>query len=111
ARRARRLLPALGFMMLGIAIYCAVWAAPTELGRIRGDSIATLLYVANWHAIFTHESYFELFATPSPLRHAWTLAVEEQFYLLWPMAFAVIIAWRKRATPMVVLVTAVIGAC
>src|SRR6186997_600748 len=51
ARRARRLLPALFLMLLGIGIYAALIAPATELDRIRGDGLATLGYVANWHSI------------------------------------------------------------
>lgn len=110
SRRARRLLPALAFALVGIAVYAVVFAAPSELARIRTDAFATIAYVANWHAIFAHESYFEHFATPSPLRHAWTLAVEEQFYLIWPLAMFGIVAWWKKRTPVAVLVTAVVMA-
>jgi hypothetical protein len=56
-----------------------------ELHRFRGDAIASLLYVQNWHAVFTEQPYFEAFGRPSPLRHLWSLAIEEQFYLLWPL--------------------------
>jgi peptidoglycan/LPS O-acetylase OafA/YrhL len=85
ARRARRLLPALLFLMAGIVLYAAVFATPVELPRLRGDAIASLLYVANWRFVATKESYFDAFVTPSPLRHLWTLAIEEQFYLVWPL--------------------------
>jgi peptidoglycan/LPS O-acetylase OafA/YrhL len=108
ARRARRLLPALGFLLVGIAVYALVWAQPSELTRIRDDVIATVGYAANWHAIYAHESYFAAF-TPSPLRHAWTLAVEEQFYLLWPMVMALVVTRFRRHTAKAVLGIAVVG--
>ena len=84
-RRARRLLPALFLVMVGIIVYAGVFAAPGELGRIRGDSYASLGYVANWRFIFSGQSYFDQFSQPSPLRHMWSLAIEEQFYLVWPL--------------------------
>src|SRR5207253_2472623 len=61
ARRARRLLPALFLLLLGVAVYAAVWATPAELGRLRSDTWWTLAYVANWHAIVGHRSYWDVF--------------------------------------------------
>jgi len=84
-RRARRLLPALLVMLLAVAAYAAFWASPPELAGLRGDGIATLLYVANWHAIASGRSYWLQYAVPSPLEHTWSLAIEEQFYLVWPI--------------------------
>src|SRR6266508_783462 len=60
-------------------------APATGLARMRGDALATLLYVANWRFAFTHLSYFEQFGDSSPLTHMWTLGIEEQYYLLWPL--------------------------
>ena len=68
--------------------------APTvssTLSGLRGDAIATLLYVNNWHLIFAHQSYFAQFSTPSPLQHTWSLAIEEQFYLVWPLVLLVLL--------------------
>ncbi|MEI7592927.1 MAG: acyltransferase family protein [Actinomycetes bacterium] len=84
ARRARRLLPALGGLLAGVIVYAAVFAAPNQLEQIRADGLATMAYVANWHTIFSKVGYWDLFATPSPLEHMWSLAIEEQFYLIWP---------------------------
>ena len=61
---------------------------PDRIDALRGDAIASLAYVANWHFIFGHQSYFEQFQRPSLFRHLWSLAVEEQFYLFWPLVFA-----------------------
>jgi peptidoglycan/LPS O-acetylase OafA/YrhL len=110
ARRARRLLPALGGLIVGVAVYCVVFAQPSELSRIRGDAFATVGYVANWHSIATGTDYWALFRTPSPLEHTWSLAIEEQFYLVWPLVFTGLLAWRKRRTPQAVLVVAILGA-
>ncbi len=87
ARRARRLLPAL-FALL--AVVSAVWliTVPEEAARIRGDVVAALTYVTNWYQIVVRQSYFESIGRPSPLRHLWSLAVEEQFYLIWPIVLA-----------------------
>jgi peptidoglycan/LPS O-acetylase OafA/YrhL len=92
ARRARRLLPAVLLVLCGVSAYAAFAAAPTELARIRADAWATLLYFANWHSIYAEQTYWALFSTPSPLHHTWSLAIEEQFYLLWPVAMALVAA-------------------
>jgi len=84
-RRARRLLPALLVVLVGCALYSVFLADASQAAKIRGDAIASLLYVANWHFIFSGASYFDQFALPSPLRHMWSLAIEEQFYLVWPL--------------------------
>jgi peptidoglycan/LPS O-acetylase OafA/YrhL len=108
ARRARRLLPALGGVLVGVGIYCLVWADATELERIRGDALGTLAYVANWRAIFAGQDYWALFQSPSPLEHTWSLAIEEQFYLFWPLIFVGILALYRKATARAVFVVAVV---
>lgn len=96
-RRARRLFPALLSLMPAIAIYARYFAKPIELPGMRGDALATLAYVANWRSIFTNKSYWELFAAPSPLEHTWSLSIEEQFYIVWPLVVAVVLRrFRKR---------------
>ena len=108
ARRARRLLPALVVLMLGVAVYSRVIATPQELPQIRGDALATLAYSANWRSVFAHQSYFALFLSPSPLQHTWSLAIEEQFYLVWPLVFVALFAAFSRATAKAVLVTSLV---
>ncbi len=85
ARRARRLLPALLLVLLAVAVYAQWSARPETLGRLRGDMFSTLFYGANWRFISSGQSYFDLFSEASPLRHTWSLAIEEQFYLVWPL--------------------------
>jgi peptidoglycan/LPS O-acetylase OafA/YrhL len=82
-RRARRLLPALFVMLVVVAVWGSV-AEPAQVPELRGDVVASVLYVSNWWFIAQHASYFAQFGPPSPLSHLWSLAVEEQFYLLWP---------------------------
>ncbi len=108
ARRARRLLPAVTVMMLGVAAFAWFCAEPAQLGQIRGDSLATLGYVANWHQIFGHQSYFALFTGPSPLQHTWSLAIEEQFYVIWPLLVVALVAARRRGAPAAALVVSVV---
>ncbi len=95
-RRARRLLPAL-FLVLAATLTLAVVLAPDEVARLRGDTLAALGYVTNWYLILRQQSYFEAVGRPSPLLHLWSLAVEEQFYVLWPLALAAgLIVLRRR---------------
>src|SRR5262245_6606862 len=99
-RRARRLLPALLLLLVLVVTYAVVFAAPSELRTIRGDALASLGYVANWRFILTDGSYFAQFQAPSPLRHVWSLAIEEQFYLIWPLiVFAVFRLTSKKRVP------------
>ena len=102
ARRARRLLPALFALLAAVAVAWLVWH-PDEVARIRGDLAASLGYVTNWYQIIVGQSYVEALGRPSPLRHLWSLAVEEQFYLVWPVALALLVrVTRGRRTPMVI---------
>src|SRR5215213_6609200 len=86
-RRARRLLPAL-YVLLVVSLAFSVVFLPGEVAGLRGDVLAALGYVTNWYLILGQESYFEAVGRPSLLQHLWSLAVEEQFYLLWPPILA-----------------------
>jgi peptidoglycan/LPS O-acetylase OafA/YrhL len=82
-RRARRLLPALFVMLIVVSLWVAV-ADRSRLTDLRGSVWSAVLYINNWWQISQNMSYFARFAPPSPLSHLWSLAVEEQFYLIWP---------------------------
>ena len=84
ARRARRLLPALVLVLLTVGIVTALTATYTERASMRGDLLATTGYVANWHFIQT-STYFADIGVDSALEHTWSLAIEEQFYVVWPL--------------------------
>ncbi|MGZ4592304.1 MAG: acyltransferase family protein, partial [Actinomycetes bacterium] len=94
-RRARRLLPALLLMVVVVTIGARSLLPADEVRLLRGDGLAALFYVANWRMIFKGGDYFTQTAAPSPLQHTWSLGIEEQFYLLWPLLLLAVFAARK----------------
>lgn len=95
-RRVRRLLPALLLMVTAVAIGARALLPPEEVRLLRGDGMAALFYVANWRMIFRGGDYFAETAAPSPLEHTWSLGIEEQFYLLWPLVLGAVL-YRRRS--------------
>ena len=89
ARRVRRLFPALLLVLLAVSVYMRVVAPAATRSAVRLDAVSSLFYVANWRFVFSHQSYFAGSLEPSPLRHLWSLAVEEQWYLVWPLVLTV----------------------
>ena len=89
-RRARRLLPAL-FVVLVVVLVYAAFLSGQAADSIRADVLAALFYVSNWWFIASGNSYFEQFQDPSPLTHTWSLAIEEQWYLLLPLALVLLL--------------------
>lgn len=96
-RRARRLLPAVLVVLLAVAAYGLV--APQPQSRLLGDSLSTLGYVSNWWFMVSGQSYFAQFVEPSTLRHTWSLAIEEEFYILFPLVLVALLGrLRLRVT-------------
>jgi peptidoglycan/LPS O-acetylase OafA/YrhL len=93
-RRARRLLPAL-FVMLAVVAAWVTLLDRDQLPAIRGAVASSAAYVGNWWLIAQHSSYFAQFAPPMPLGHLWSLAVEEQFYLIWPWLLLLGLRWAR----------------
>ncbi|MFP5577813.1 MAG: acyltransferase family protein [Acidimicrobiia bacterium] len=85
ARRFRRLLPAAVAVIAGVVVAATFLADSGQLADLRGDVVAGLGYVANWRFVLEERSYGELFTGPSPLQHLWSLAIEEQFYVAFPL--------------------------
>lgn len=102
--RARRLLPALFVMLGGVIVWLSVFD-PGRLSSLWNDVIAAIFYISNWWLVFHQVSYFDSFGPPSPLGHLWSLAVEEQFYLIWPLLLGLglyCIPWRRRLIGLII---------
>ena len=101
-RRAKRLLPALAALLIGTTVFAAAVYQDQLLDQLR-EVVAAAAYLTNWDLILRDVSYFDQFERPSQLRHLWSLAVEEQFYLLWPLLFFAVLRlagahWLRRLT-------------
>jgi peptidoglycan/LPS O-acetylase OafA/YrhL len=113
-RRVRRLLPAALLCLAGIVVFGATVATASQVVALRGDVLAALAYVANWRQVFSGSSYADLFTAPSPVQHFWSLAIEEQFYLVMPLLVLGVLkvaggSWRVLRNVLVGLVVASIG--
>ena len=96
AARIRRLIPALLVMLIGVAIYVELVTPSGQYPGFRGDALSVLGYFSNWHFIATGANYFQLSAAPSLLTHTWSLAIEEQFYVVWPLIVIAILRLTRR---------------
>jgi peptidoglycan/LPS O-acetylase OafA/YrhL len=94
-RRARRLLPAIFSMLLVVITWVTIFEQ-SMLDQLEEDTVAAILYVSNWWYIFQDLSYFESFGPPSLLTHFWSLAVEEQFYILWPLLIILVLRLKVK---------------
>lgn len=109
--RVRRLMPAAMATLVLVAVFGLLAADPLQRQRLAGDVVGSLLYSANWRFVLSGQSYADLFAAPSPVLHFWSLAIEEQFYLVYPLlAYAVLrwLRWSVRAFA-AVLVALLVG--
>ena len=107
-RRVRRIIPAVLLALAGTLVLCAL-VSPTLFAKARTDLLPSLFFFNNWWQIFHNVSYFEAAAAPSPLTHYWSLAIEEQFYIVWPLLLLVLLKIRmpKKGISVVVGILAV----
>jgi peptidoglycan/LPS O-acetylase OafA/YrhL len=111
SRRARRLLPAAFLALAAIVVFGSSVATADQARALRGDVLSALAHAANWRFYFSGQSYSALFSEPSPVLHFWSLAIEEQFYVLFPVVVALALRFgRGRRTFLTALVVAGIGA-
>jgi peptidoglycan/LPS O-acetylase OafA/YrhL len=104
-RRARRLLPALYVLLAATSVVFVVFYRE-ELDELRKQVWAALAYVTNWYFIVSDQSYFAIIERPSPLQHLWSLAIEEQFYLVWPLLLlALLRLFKGRRSPVAAIAT------
>jgi peptidoglycan/LPS O-acetylase OafA/YrhL len=101
-RRARRLLPAL-FVVLFVTVGWATLFDRVQLTALRSDLPSSIFYFSNWWFIFHHVSYFARFGPPSPLGHLWSLSIEEQFYLIWPLLVLAALRWIRSKQTIILL--------
>jgi peptidoglycan/LPS O-acetylase OafA/YrhL len=94
--RARRLIPALFFMLIGTSIIIALWA-PDSVHRFVADLPYVLTGTENWHLVAIHQDYFSSIGRAPLLQHTWSLAVEAQFYLIWPLIILLVLKYFGKA--------------
>src|SRR3954471_11243387 len=99
ARRVKRLLPLSAVLLATVAVLSLILFSPVRAGEVAGDIVSCATYTANWHFAAQSVDYFAQDAEPSPVQHLWSLAIEEQFYLVWPaLLLAITWVWRRRGS-------------
>ena len=108
--RIRRLFPPLIFMILATSIYVGIWA-PETVRRFVSDAPFSLFGAMNWWLVFRHTDYFDSIARPPLLQHTWSLGVEAQFYLIWPLILLVVLRYlgKNKIPGAALLIAAVSG--
>jgi peptidoglycan/LPS O-acetylase OafA/YrhL len=96
-RRARRLFPALAVLLVAVSVAALVWR--DQLATVRAGVFFSAIFGANWWLALDHQSYFVAAGRPSMLQHLWSLGIEEQFYLIWPLLAVAILKRATRDTP------------
>ncbi|EGL17481.1 MULTISPECIES: acyltransferase [unclassified Paenibacillus] len=102
-RRIRRLLPAMVSMLMVVALGL-ILIDPSRMQTLKGDFISSVFYVNNWYLIFHQVSYFESFGPPSPIGHLWSLSIEEQFYVIWPLLLFFLVRLLRRQGKLAVFI-------
>lgn len=110
-QRLRRLMPSVLIVIVTVLLVFRLAGEPSEWIPARRDAPWAQFYGANWHQIWLGTDYWSQYASPSPFEHLWSLAIEEQFYLLWPIIlFALVRAKRLTTLPTIAGVGAIISA-
>ena len=107
-RRFRRLLPAVFVMIAVVAVWSWLFGTAAELDGVKADGVFGLVYLANWHFIAESSGYWASFAQPSMFDHLWSLAIEEQFYVVWPLV-VLGIWWGSKRPQRTLLIVAITG--
>ena len=107
--RIRRIYPALIFMVVTTIIFIGVWA-PEAIKKFLIDLPYALFGIINWYLVANHLDYFENIGRPPLLQHTWSLAVELQFYLIWPLVLLFVLRYfGKRNVARVALLIAMVS--